>query len=162
MLGTNALKRLLTGSAGFTLVEAAVALSILSMGVGLVGTGVFQVLSIQRFWQDDRFATKENRHAGSWLAGDALRATATDLIPGATPVDHVTLTTSGADVTYTKSGDTLLRQEGSYENVLAREVVSVEFSLSSDGDVLTFTIEVQASHGNTETLSLQNYLRLAE
>ena len=160
MRGISAIKKLLFGSKGFTLVEASVALAILSMGVGLVGTGIFQVLSIQRFWQDDQFATKENRHASSWFAGDALRTTATDLTPGAAAVDQVTLTTGGAAVTYRKSGDTLLRDEGSYTNTIAREVVSTGFTLSTDSKVLTFTVEVNASAGNTETLSLQNYLRL--
>ncbi len=61
-------------SCGFALLEIAVGLSILSMGVGLIGTSVFQVLSIQRHWQDDRVATKDLRHTGSWFAGDALNA----------------------------------------------------------------------------------------
>ena len=162
MRGISGIKKLLLRSAGFTLVECAVALSILSMGVGLIGTTVFQSLSIQRFWQDDRFATKENRHAASWFASDALRATDTDLTPGAAAVSQVTLTKDGADITYTQSGDTLLRQEGAYQNVIARDVVSVGFALSANGEVLTFTTEVEAANGNTETLSLLNYLRLAQ
>lgn len=162
MLGISTLKKFLTGTTGFTLVETAVALAILSVGISLVGSGVFQVLAIQRFWQDDQVATKENRHAASWFAGDALKATANNLTPGATPVDEVTLTTSGAEVTYRKLDDTLIRQEGSYQNVLARDVVSVGFSLSEEGDVLTFTTEVLAANGNTEILSLENYLRLAQ
>jgi prepilin-type N-terminal cleavage/methylation domain-containing protein len=160
--GISGIKRFLFRSNGFTLVETAVALTILSMGVGLVGTSVFQVLSIQRFWQDDRFAIKENRHAASWFAGDALKATATDLTPGAAAVTEVTLTTDGGDVTYSQSVDTLIRQEGSDQNVIARSVVAVGFSLSADGEVLTFTTEVEAANGNTETLSLQNYLRLVQ
>jgi hypothetical protein len=158
----SGIKKILFRSSGCTLVEAAVALAILSMGVGLVGTSVFQVLSIQRFWQDDRFAVKENRHAASWFASDALKATATDLTPGAAAVTQVTLTTGDGVVTYSQSVDTLVRQEGADENVIARNVVLVGFSLSDDGEVLTFTTEVEAANGNTETLSLQNYLRLVE
>jgi prepilin-type N-terminal cleavage/methylation domain-containing protein len=157
--GISGIKKVLFRSNGFTLVEAAVALAILSMGVGLVGTSVFQVLSIQRFWQDDRFATKENRHAASWFAGDALKTTATDLTPGV-EATQVTLTKDNGAVTYSQSGDTLVRQEGSYQNVIARNLVSVTFLLN--GEVLTFTTEVEAANGNTETLSLQNYLRLVE
>jgi hypothetical protein len=41
---------------------------------------------------------------------------------------------------------------------MAKDVASVGFALS--GEVLTFTLEVQASRGGTETLTLQNYLRL--
>jgi prepilin-type N-terminal cleavage/methylation domain-containing protein len=77
--GISILKDLFGGSSGFTLVEVSVALAILSLGIGLIGNSVFQVLSIQRFWQDEKFATKETRHAASWFAADALKATATDL-----------------------------------------------------------------------------------
>jgi prepilin-type N-terminal cleavage/methylation domain-containing protein len=160
--GISSFRKLLLATGGFTLVEVAVSLTILSMGVGLVGTGVFQVLSIQRFWQDDQIATKENRHAGSWFAGDALKTTATDLAPGGALVTQVTLTTDDGDITYSQSGDTLLRQKGSDQIVIARDVVSVGFALSTNGKVLTFTSEALAANGNTETLSLQNYLRLAQ
>ncbi len=77
-------------SCGFTLLEVAVGLSILSMGVGLIGTSVFQVLSIQRHWQDDRVATKDLRHIGSWFAGDALNAE-TVVFGGTAPAPTVTL-----------------------------------------------------------------------
>jgi hypothetical protein len=73
------LKRFMADSRGFNLVEAVIAISILSMGVGLIGTNVFQVLAIQRFWQDDMVANKDAHHAASWFAEDALKATATNL-----------------------------------------------------------------------------------
>jgi prepilin-type N-terminal cleavage/methylation domain-containing protein len=158
----SVLKRLFGGSSGFTLVEVSVALAILSLGVGLIGNSVFQVLSIQRFWQDEKFATKETRHAGSWFAADALKATATSLTPGAAPVNQVTLTLESETVTYSQSGNTLLRQEGSDQNVVARDVVSVGFSLSPDGEELTFTTAVEAAQGGTEVLTLLNYLRLTQ
>jgi type II secretory pathway component PulJ len=145
-------------SRGFTLVEAAIALSILSMGVGLIGTTVFQVLAVQRFWQDDMVANKEARHAASWFAEDALEATGTDLVDGNPAASSVTLTLDSGNVTYSLSGSNLVRQAGADQNIMAKDVASVGFALS--GEVLTFTLEVQASRGGTETLTLQNYLRL--
>ena len=44
------LKKLIADSNGFTLLEVAVALGILSLAVGMVGTGIFQTQSIQRYW----------------------------------------------------------------------------------------------------------------
>lgn len=67
--------RILRSSRGFTLIELLVSMSILTVVVGIFGTGMFQVLSIQRFWTDDIVAVREVRHAGSWFAGDALNAT---------------------------------------------------------------------------------------
>jgi prepilin-type N-terminal cleavage/methylation domain-containing protein len=160
--GISVLKRLFGGSAGFTLVEVSVAVAILSLGIGLIGNSVFQVLSIQRFWQDEKLATKEARHAGSWFASDALKAINTNLTPGAAPVNQVTLTLESGTVTYSQSGDTLIRQKGGEQSVIAQDVVSVGFALSADGKVLTFTTEVEAAQGGTEVLTLLNYLRLAQ
>ena len=61
-------------SGGFTLIEMLVAVSIMVIVTGIFGAGLFQVFSIQRFWTDDIKATRTVRHAGSWLAGDALNA----------------------------------------------------------------------------------------
>ena len=157
MRGINVMKRILDSSSGFTLVEVSVAVAILSLGVGLIGNTVFQVLSIQRFWEDEKVATKETRHAASWFAGDALKATATDLTPGAAPVNQVTLTLESGTVTYSQSGDTLVRQEGSDQNIVASEVVSTGFSLSPDGEALTFITEVEAARGGMEVLTLLYY-----
>ena len=66
--------RLLSRSSGFTLAETLVALSIMGLGMGLVGSGIFQSLVIERVWVDDVMATRDVRHAGSWLAGDAMNA----------------------------------------------------------------------------------------
>ena len=53
-------------SQGFTLVEVLVALGILSLAIGLAGSGLFQVFSFQTSFQDKTIATKDLRHAGSW------------------------------------------------------------------------------------------------
>ena len=160
MNSRNILSRLFAQSRGFTLMEVSLALGILSLGLGLVGTSIFQVFDIQRSWQDQRVATKETRHAASWFAGDALKAKATNLVDNDPPVDSVTLTLGSGDVTYSRSGDTLLRDAGGDQNVIAQDVVSTGFSL--DGEVMTLTVEVAASGGNTETINLKNYLRMLE
>ena len=66
--------RLLSTSSGFTLAETLVALSIMGLGLGLVGSGIFQSLVIERVWVDDVIATKDIRHADSWFSKDALNA----------------------------------------------------------------------------------------
>ena len=119
MNARNILNRLFTGSSGFTLVEVSVALAILSLGVGLVGTSIFQVFDIQRSWQDQHVATKETRHAASWFARDALKAKATELADSGPPVDRVILTLASGDVTYRRSGNTLIREADGNQNVVA-------------------------------------------
>ena len=160
MNSRNFLNRLSAQSSGFALLEVSVALAILSLGVGLIGTSIFQVFDIQRSWQNQRVATKETRHAASWFAGDALKAEATDLVDQDPPVDSVILTLASGDVTYSRTGDTLTREADGNQNVVAKDVVSTGFAI--DGEVLTFTVEVATAGGDAETLNLQTYLRMME
>ena len=161
----RALKRLFAKAHGFTIAEAIVAIGILTLGLSLVGSTVFQVLAIERFWRDDVVATRELRHAGSRFAADALNAETVDLIDGALPTNSVTLdwmdqTSTPRTVTYVLVGDTLFKDVGGAQITLARQVISAEFSLS--GRLLTFDLEVQAQPGSTQDMSLQTYLRMLE
>jgi prepilin-type N-terminal cleavage/methylation domain-containing protein len=160
-------------SSGFTLLEVAVGLSILSMGVGLIGTSVFQVLSIQRHWQADRVATKDLRHTGSWFAGDALNAET--VVIGGTP-DEPTVTLSWSELVdnsipgspvfqsrssvYSLDGDTLTRNNDGVITTLADDVASAVFSLS--GRVLTLNMTVNSGNGGTTPMTLQTYLRVLQ
>lgn len=90
-------KRLLSRSSGFTLAETLVALSIMGLGMGLVGSGIFQSLVIERKWVDDVIATRDIRHADSWLSKDALNAhevcdpaTNAKLVPGGGAISSMT------------------------------------------------------------------------
>ena len=151
-------------SSGFALLEIAVGLSILSLGVVLIGTSVFQVLSIQRHWQADRVATKDLRHTGSWFAGDALNAET--VVIGGTP-EAPTVTLSWVDSSdvfhssiYSLDGDTLVREDDGIVTPVAKGVVSAEFSLS--GQILTLELTVNSGNGGTTPLTLQTYLRVLQ
>ena len=169
----EALKKTFRNSSGFTLLETAVALGIMSMGTGLIGTSVFQVLSIERYWEDDRVSARDLRHVGSWFAGDALFRAQGVVIGGIIWTDgdgnehgnELTITwTDSSDndhtTTYSLSGDTLIRNVDGTEQPLADGVVSVDFYL--DGRVLWLEMEINAGRGDTETKSLQTYLRVLE
>ena len=161
-------RQLTRNSCGFALLEVAVGLSILSMGVGLIGTSVFQVLSIQRHWQDDRVATKDLRHTGSWFAGDALNAE-TVVIAGTAQAPVVTISwVDNSDPNnlvfhssiYSLDGDTLTRNDDGIVTPVAKGVVSAEFSLS--GRVLTLNMTVNSGNGGTTLMTLQTYLRVLQ
>ena len=70
-----------------------VALSIMALGMGLVGSGLFQSLVIERSWVDDVIATRDIRHADSWLSEDALSAHEV-----CDPATNVKLTPGGGSV----------------------------------------------------------------
>ena len=163
ILGLRYLARLPGNSSGFALLEVAVAMTLLTFAIGLVGTSVFQVLSGAEYWQSDVKATKDLRHAGSWFAGDVMsNSKSTDLVDGASAVSSVMFTTFTDDeITYSIAGNDLIRTFDDGVSVaqttLSKQVVSVNFSLT--GDVVTFSLELPAAHGNTETITLNTHLR---
>lgn len=167
-------RRILGSSRGFTLVELLVSVSILTVVVSIFGTGMFQVLSIQRFWTDDVNAVREVRHAGSWFAGDALNATDVldsggvdrlDCSPEPS-VEQVTLTwsdTSGAthNAIYSITGDQLLRDFDGIGTplVLATGVIANSTSFTLCGSTLRLNMNVVGDRNTADSLDLITYVR---
>lgn len=158
----------LAGAAGFTLVEAAVALSILALGVVMVGQGIFQSLSVQRFWQRDVVATKDLRHATSYFAGDALHAQSTDLVDGAplapcadgVPCAELGWTDAAGIphlAIYSLDANQLTRNFDGATNVIAPKVAEVSFTRT--GSVVSFSMRVEAQRGGFDNINLTAYLR---
>ena len=173
MCRIRTIKRIMSESSGFTLVEALVALGILSVAVGLIGSGLFQVLSFQKPWQDQVVATKELRHAGSWFAGDALNTEEVFDAGGSTrltcdpdpAVEKVTLQWIGKDgvtthnVTYSLTGQDLIRNYDGNPNIVASPVVLGTLSFSLCGNLLSLKMDVEADRGTTDDIVLQTYTR---
>ncbi|MBI4339820.1 MAG: prepilin-type N-terminal cleavage/methylation domain-containing protein [Chloroflexi bacterium] len=153
------------GASGFTLVEVLIAVGVFTTIAALVSSGVFQVLSLQRSWQDNAMATKDWRHSESWFARDALNAQTTDLADGAPPAGSVTLawvdsSNEAHTAAYSLSGSSLERDLDGVTIEVARRVVSAEFSRS--GKVVTLRLEVRAKADTTEVTTLQTYLRMLQ
>ena len=162
MSRTASLRRLGTNNGGLTLLEVVIAVSIVTSGLGFVGTAIFQTLSADQSWRADLMASKQARNANSWFAGDALNAQSTDLTDGGPPSGSVTLSWTGTDsvphtAQYSLTGTDLVRAFDGVWTTVARTVVATGFSLS--GSILTFDLEVNARQGNTESTSLQTHLR---
>ena len=168
------IRHILGSSRGFTLIELLISVTILTIVTGIFGAGMFQVLSIQRFWTDDIRAVREIRHAGSWFSGDALNAT--DVLDAGgvnrltcTPspsVQQVTLTwtdTSGTahNVVDSVTGDELLRDFDSNGTplVLASGVVANSISFTLCGNTLRVNLDVLADRNTTDKLDLITYMR---
>jgi len=172
------IQRALANSSGFTLVEVLLAVSIISVAVGVVGGGIFQVVAVQRSWADDALATKDLRHAGSRFVGDALNAEDVLDAPGGSrltedcadppvnPASTVTLTwTDTADVdrrgTYSASAGVLTREDegGNQAVIISQGVVDNSLKFSLCGTLLTLELEVDADTGETETIRLRTHIR---
>ena len=165
-------RRILSAPTGFTLIEVVIALGLITTATGIVGSGIFRVTSIQRFWTDDMVATKSLRHIGSWFSGDALNAE--DVVdsggivrltcdPGS-PESEVTLKWTGTDGTahsanYAVVQDTLVRTVDGAQITLADRVVANSVSFTLCGQFLTLAVDVDADRNTTETLSLRTHIR---
>jgi len=170
----NQIRSILRSSGGFTLIELLVSVTILTVVVGIFGAGMFQVLSIQRFWTDDVKAVREVRHAGSWFAGDALNATEVYDAGGSTrltctpnpDVEQITLVwTDTSAVTHTaiyKIVGTELHRDfdsNGFPLVLATGVVASSTSFTLCGNTLRLNVEILADRDTTDTLDLITYVR---
>ncbi|MCH9016240.1 MAG: prepilin-type N-terminal cleavage/methylation domain-containing protein [Chloroflexi bacterium] len=167
-------RHILGSSGGFTLIELLVSITILTVVVGIFGAGMFQVLSIQRFWTDDVKAVREVRHAGSWFSGDALNATdvldaggVTRLTCAPNPsVQQITMTWTDAsgtphNVVYSVTGDELQRDFDSNGTplIMASRVVANSISFTLCGNTLRLNVDVLADRDTTDKLDLITYVR---
>lgn len=147
---------------GVTLMETLIAIGILTMALAMVGGPLFGALAHDGDWREDVSATAAWRRAGALVARDGANAETTSLADGAGPVAAATLSwTDSAALPHTASyaltGAMLVRTLDGAPLVVARRVVDVGFSRS--GDLLTFTIEVDAGGGSTETATASVLLR---
>lgn len=155
------MNRILRRSRGFTLVDSLIAVGIMTMMLGLVGGGIFQSLSIEKFWLDDVVATREVRHAESWFSGDALNAeevcvSGAELAPGATSASNLTLvsyeTIGGGSLPLTSC--TLAVDTAQYN------LFTSTFALT--GTSLTRTTEKNGVPGSQQTNTLSSRITRAD
>ena len=160
--------RLGKSEAGFTLIEMLIAVSLITATTGIVGSSIFRVLSIQRFWIDDVSSVRDLRHAGSWFTADALRAQNVsddqgDVLVCDPPADNVTLVIINTEGTHTAgyslSANSLVRSFDGVDKVIIDEVIPGSAAFTLCNKILTFDLTVNAAQGETETMSLRTYLR---
>ena len=161
-LNARLLSTIVFARSGFILLELVIAVTILATVSGLIVTATFQILAVQRGFQDEGEAARELRHAGSRFAGDALNAATTTLVDLGPATSSVSLHWIDVEkvhhaATYTASGKRLLRDYDGDQLAMARRLVTAEFSLP--GGVLTFYLEVEAGEGATASTTLTTFLR---
>ncbi len=167
------LTRFLKDSRGFTLAEVLVGITLLTITMSTIGTGLFRALATQGGVVDDGLAINELRKGFSWLAGDVKMATSSNLALGGATSTSVTLSWkdqfNDVDVTHTSTyalvGDRLVRtytsNASSSSHTIAHRVISVSFFLNGTSTVVA-DVEVDARPGATRTLSLSTIMRAAQ
>lgn len=150
---------------GMTLVELLAAIGI----AGLIASGI--AAAIHSFiigtsqGQDQLIASHEIQNVSHWITVDAQMAETTDLVDGAPPVDHMTLSwvdrSGGGQVSHTSSyslsGAELRRDYDGVVMTVARHISLVEFSIT--GSLITVTIRSSPGSGTSEEGTYHIYLR---
>ena len=147
---------------GVTLMETVIAIGILALALTMVGLPLSAALREGDEWRDDLSATTTLRQASGWVARDAFNAEVLSVGDGSPPADSLTidwLDTGGAPhtVSYTLSGNDLVRDLDSSALIVGRRVNSVSFSRAAE--LLTFDMQVDAASGTTDSITSYHLLR---
>jgi len=118
---------------GMTLVELIVAMAISGVIITFLGTAIYQMLNVTDYGNDSLTASHELENTAYWFNFDGQQAVS------ATGGSTLALTLSdNSTISYALSGAELRRTSGGGYNVLARNIASLNFSIS--GRVITMAV----------------------
>ncbi len=160
------LRHVRSESRGFTLVEALVAIGIMTIVMSIMGSALYTALGTQQGVVDDGLAINELRKGLGWLGEDVKMANSTNVIDGGSTLPILVLTWTdefnGAaqahTITYSLNGDRLVRDYDGSSHTIARRVDSAEFFRT--GQVVTAEFGVDAGGGTIRTLSVTTLMRV--
>jgi len=154
------------GQKGIVLLELVVAAGITAMIVGVLGSAIFQMLGVSERGSGRLKVLHDLESAAYWINLDGGRVEASDLTPGAQPVDAMTLSWTEGDephsVTYSLSGTNLQRNHNGEVSTVARYVSSVGFSLSDGLITVAMTSSPGGRWGISKDMTLKMWLRPTE
>lgn len=138
------------------MVELIVAIAITGVIVVFLGTAIYQILNVTGYGNDRLSATHDLENAAYWFNLDGQGATA------ASGGSGLALTLSdNSTVTYSLTGTELRRTASSAYMVLARNVVSISFSISNRVITMSLTSSPSGRYAVSENGTYQVNLRPA-
>lgn len=148
---------------GFTLIELLVVIGLLALLAGLLATIVYQFLTIPRWGNAQLAVDSDLRNAGLWLIRDGNQSYEfTGTAGDCTPFTFNTGPERGVVYTYTRSGDTLSRQDSSTGQTVgvARHVSGVQCPSGTTTGPVAITListsgDVSASQTFTVTMRVR-------
>ena len=154
--------RLLGREGGFTLAESLIAIGIITVALTMVGMPMINVLRHDEDWRASITATTTLQRTTTAVAKDSINAYTVSVDDGGPPVDTITFAWDDLGGTphtavYTLDGTNLVRDFDGETLIVGRNVSLVAFSRSAN--LLTFTIDVDAGEGATDSKTSSHFLR---
>lgn len=142
---------------GFTLVELLIATAITGLIFSILGTAIFQIITITEYGNDKMVAMHELQNAAHWFSFDGQRAST------ATAGDELVLTLSdNSSVTYAVVGTSLRRTAGASQMTLAQNIASASFSVENRTISMTIVSSPEGRTDVSENGTYEVYLRPTE
>jgi type II secretory pathway pseudopilin PulG len=139
---------------GYTLVEAAVAIAVLSGIVAVLAATMQQVVTVPEMGDDQVNALHSVQNAAHWLALDGQTA------QSATGVSSLTMTLpSGNTISYTLSGTNLQRTYQGTSRTVAEDVASVNFTVQGKNIYMTIVATPESRWDISQSQTYQVYMR---
>ena len=142
---------------GFTLVELVIATAIIGLIVGVLGTAIYQILTVTEYGNDKMTAMHELQNAAHWVSLDGQQAST------ASGGDELTLTLPDeSSITYALVNSQLRRTAGESEMTIARNISSISFSTENRTITMTITSSPIGRWDVNEQGTYRVYLRPTE
>jgi len=154
------------GQRGAVLLELVVAVGIMAMVASVASSAIFQMFKTSEKGTDRVIALHDLENAIHWINLDTGKASASDLVDGAPPVEAMTLTwTEGSTlhtVTYSLSGTELRRDYDGQAAAVARHISNVEFSMLNNVITVTITSSPDGRWGVSKEMACKAWLQPME
>jgi len=139
---------------GMTMVELVVATAVTGIIVVFLGTAIYQILTVTGYGNNRLIAAHELENAAYWLNRDGQQSIT------ASGGSGLSLTLSdNSTVTYALTGTELRRTAGGNNIILARNIASLNFSVSNRVITMSLTSSLVGRDSVSENGTYQVYLR---
>jgi len=141
---------------GFTLVELLMATAISGLIVGVLGTAIYQIISVAEYGNDRLTAMHELQNATHWVGLDGQQA-----ISASGGSELVLTLSDGSAVTYSLIGAELQRTADGRTLILAQNITSANFSAEEHAITINLISSPSGRHSIGEQGTYRVYLRPA-